>query len=218
MTGSQSYRESLTQLPVAATLHSVDAVPTTIAGRAALRVQLTADVVADGIPGIDFIDAPTFVMLPVEFSEGVIEFDLLSRLTPDAPDYARAFAGIAYRIVTDVESFECVYVRPMNGRGLNPPPPRDVRAAQYFAFPEWKFDRIREEFAGGTYEAGADIAPDTWMHVRLEVAEHSVRLFVDGVGVLDIEHTLVPATPGAIGLWVDIGTEAYFADLVVHGG
>ena len=36
-------------------------------------------------------------------------------------------------------------------------------AVQYFAYPDWKFDRLREEFPDGRYEAGADIGPDEWI-------------------------------------------------------
>jgi hypothetical protein len=42
---------------------------------------------------------------------------------------------------------------------LHPPSPRDQRAIQYFAYPDWKLDRLREQYPDGNYEAGADIGP-----------------------------------------------------------
>lgn len=43
----------------------------------------------------------------VLFHNGVLEVDMLSRLLPDAPDYARGFIGIAFRILPDNREFEC---------------------------------------------------------------------------------------------------------------
>jgi hypothetical protein len=43
----------------------------------------------------------------------------------------------------------------------SPPEPR--RRLQYFAYPDWKFDRPREAHPDGRYETGADIAPDEWL-------------------------------------------------------
>lgn len=208
-------RYSLAEVPEDATLHSVTAVPVEIAGRPALRVSLTEDVALHGTPDVDYHDEPTFVKIPADFESGIIEFDVLSRLTATAPEYARAFAGIAYRINDDNSMFESVYLRPMNGLSLNPPGPRAQRAAQYFAYPEWKFDRLREVYPDGPFEAAADIRPDTWHHVRVEIDERSAVLIIDGVHVLHVDHTLVEPARGGIGLWVDIGTEAYFADLAI---
>ena len=196
-------------------MHSVRATPVEIEGRPALRVSLTDAVARDGVPDVDYHDEPTFVRIPADFKSGTIEFDVRSRLTDAAPEYARAFAGLAYRINRLGNRFECVYLRPMNGRPLNPPAPRDARAVQYFAYPDWKFDRLRSEFPDGPYEAGADILPDTWIHVRLEIAQSAVRLILDGALVLHIPQTLTKPSRGDIGLWVDIGTEAYFSHLVI---
>ena len=50
------------------------------------------------------------------FHNGIIEVKMLSRLLKDAPDFARGFIGIAYRINEDDTKFESFYVRPTNGR------------------------------------------------------------------------------------------------------
>lgn len=69
-------------------------------------------------------------------------------------------------VVTALKRF---YLRQLNGRKTNPPSPRDQRAVKYFAYPDWKFDRLGEEFPDGRYEAGADIGPDEWTTLRIDI-------------------------------------------------
>lgn len=204
----------LHSVPEGAQLCSVSAVPVEMAGRKALRLSLS-DAAAGGTPGTDYIDMPTFLVLPAAFQNGTISVDLLSRLRADAPDYARAFAGLAYRIHDEFERFEAIYLRALNGRGLNPPPPRDRRAIQYFAYPDWKFDRLREAFADGRYEAGADVAPDRWISLVLKIEDSGATVMIDGQVVMTIPQTMAKPAIGAVGLWVDIGTEAFFSNLVL---
>lgn len=206
---------TLEALPAGATLHDVTAQPVETAGRSGLRVVLAQDWASRVTPAIEYHDEPTFVRIPADFCCGIIEFDVCAGLLSDAPDYARAFAGIAYRITPDCDRFESVYLRPTNGLKLNPPSPRDQRAVQYFAFPDWKYERLREEFPDGRYEAGADIRPDEWTHVLIEVREESAVVRVNDIEVLHIDQTLCTAIPGDIGLWVDMGTEAVFANLAI---
>ena len=116
------FTHPLDTLPPGAVPHSVTATPTTIDQRPALRVSLTDQVTLNGTPGIDYIDQPTFLVLPVQFTDGTIEVDLRSRLNHHAPDYARGFAGIAYRISPDADRFEAAYLRPLNGLRTNPHP------------------------------------------------------------------------------------------------
>lgn len=196
-------------------LRSVTAVPAEVSGRWALRVALTDAVAATGRPGVDFVDMPTFALAPIDFRNGVISVDILSRLTGNAPDYARAFAGLAYRVAADGDGFEAVYLRPLNGRKVSPPPPRDKRAIQYFAYPDWKFDRLREVYPDGPFEAGLDIGPGEWTNLRIEVAEEQVVARVNGQPALGPMTNKAIPVAGAIGLWVDIGTEAYFSNLTV---
>ena len=118
----------LTELPEGSKLRSVTAIPAEVAGRRALRVELTDAVTLKGQPGVDYVDMPTFVIIPGSFTNGTIEVDILSRLNGKGPADARAFAGVAYRVTADADSFEAVYLRPLNGRKANPPSPRNQRA------------------------------------------------------------------------------------------
>ena len=184
------------------------------AGRSALRVFLEPGR-RRGTLGVDFGDEPTFVLSPLAICDGVVEVDLLSRLLPDAPDYARGFVGIAYRVQEFAQAYESVYLRPLNGLRLNPPPPRNLRAVQYYAYPEWKFDRLREEEPEGGYEAPADIAPDEWMTFGVELDGPRIIARVNGREVFRLTHAKSEPREGRIGLWVDIGTDAYFSNLRV---
>ena len=95
------------------------------------------------------------------------------------------------------------------------PPPRDGRAVQYYAYPDWKFDRLREEEADGGFEAGADIRPDEWTTLRLDIDGRRIRAAVNGDTVLTLVEAKGEPAKGAVGLWVDIGSEGFFADLRV---
>lgn len=211
-------RHPLDELPAGATLRSVTAAATEKAGRRALRVRLTDDIAEHGRPDVDYVDMPTFVIIPADFFVGTLEVDVLAQLTSTAPDYARAFAGLAYHLTDGGDRFEAVYLRPLNGLRADPPEPRQGRAVQYFAYPDWKYQRLRDSYPEGTFEAGADIGPGEWTHLRLIITETSLAVEVNGVRVLSITDLKAKATAGAVGLFVDIGTEAYFADLVITPG
>jgi hypothetical protein len=159
---------------------------------------------------------PTFAVFPGTFRNGRISVDILGRVRTDAPDFARGFAGIAYRIEPTGQTFESVYLRPLNGRRLSPPPPRDKRAIQYFAYPDWKFDRLRSEEPDGPYEAGLDIADNEWLTLAIEVDDMRLLATVNGAEALSIPRTKGSAVDGSVGLWVDIGTEAYFSNLTIN--
>jgi hypothetical protein len=215
MTVLPPYQHDLAGLPSHAVLRSVTATPGQAAGRTALRVSLTDEVARDGIPGVDYIDRPTMVLLPVTFVSGRIEVAVLSQLTASAPDYARGFAGVAYHVAPAAERFECVYLRPLNGTKTRPPAPRDRRGVQYFAYPDWPFDRLRAEHPDGRYEGAAPIAPGEWIRLSVDVGADAVAVSVDGQPILHVTETKVPIRSGRLGLFVDIGTEAWFADLRV---
>ncbi len=202
----------LSALPPGATTHRVSAVPAEIKGRKALKVEID-EASRNGRPGVDFGDTDTFVMIPVSFRNGTVEVDVLGRLRADAPPEMRAFAGLAYRIAPDGKKFESAYVRPLNGLKLKPPPPRDKRAVQYFAYPDWRFDRLRQTYPDGRYEAGANIAGDEWIALRLDVEEDRVKVTVNGEERLVVTEPKATPVSGSVGLWVDIGTEAYFSNL-----
>ena len=215
MSATTRFTHPLDTVPSGAVPRSVTADPVVIDGRSALRVSLTDEIAVRGTPGVDYVDQPTFLVLPVEFTDGIIEVDVRSRLAIAAPEYARGFAGVAYRISPDMDRFEAAYLRPLNGLKTAPPAPRDRHAVQHFSYPDWPFDRLRESFPEGTFEAAANIAPDEWMHLRLDVDGPWCEVSVDGEPLLRVQSNAQPGR-GTVGLFVDIGTEAFFADLTVR--
>lgn len=205
---------SLDTMPEGTRLEGVTARPSKVAGHLALRVELTDEITLNGTPGLDYIDQPTFVRLPVSLRTGIIEVDILSRLNNKTDFDSQAFAGVAFHIADDSSSFAAVYLRPLNGRRLEPNPPRNTRAVQYFAYPDYPFSLLRERYPDGRYEAGADIAPDEWIRLRVNITDDQIVATVNGDVVLDTS-PLAPATVGQIGLFVDIGSEGHFRDLRV---
>ncbi|NOS92758.1 MAG: hypothetical protein HOP30_12610, partial [Cyclobacteriaceae bacterium] len=162
------------------------------------------------------VDEPTFVKLAdIDFKNGIIEVNVLSRLLKNATESARGFIGIAFRINVQNSAFENMYIRPTNGRAEIQL--RRNRSTQYFSFPDFKFDRLRKE-APGEYESYADMALNEWIHLRIEVNGKQAKLYVNHSKqpVLLVNDLKLGAdASGGIGLWVDVGTEGFFSDLKV---
>ena len=167
-------------------------------------------------PKIEAFDEPTYARLVgTNFKNGTIEVKVLSRLLPDAPEFARGFLGIAFRIDENNERFESLYIRPTNGRNENQL--RRNRSTQYFSFPDYKFDRFRAE-SPGEYESYADMDLDEWIDLKVKVGGEHAELYVNNskypvLVVNDLKHG--PDKKGAIGLWVEEGTEGFFKDLKI---
>ena len=161
-------------------------------------------------------DEPTFVKIDgINFKNGTIEVKVLSRLLKTAPDYARGFIGIAFRVNDSNTKYESFYIRPTNGRADDQV--RRNHSVQYYSYPDYKFDRLRKE-SPERYESYADMALNQWITLRIEVKDSQAKLFIGNnqqasLLVNDLKHGATAA--GSIGLWVDIGTEGYFKDLRV---
>lgn len=169
-------------------------------------------------PGILAVDEPTYARLAgPDFRDGTIEVTVLSRLLPGCPDYARGFIGAAFRIDSFNTRFEAIYIRPTNGRAEDQL--RRNASIQYFSYPDYKFDRLRQEFPR-KFEAYADMGLNEWIRLRIEVRGAKARLFLnDGPQPALIVSELFHGTngAGAVGLWVDVGTEGYFTDVKITG-
>ena len=133
-------------------------------GSEAVRLVLT--------PDAETPDNPTFARIKdLEFQDGTIEIEVAGRPLPDAIPEARGFIGVAFRIAPDLSAFECMYLRPTNGRAEQQL--RRNRATQYFSYPDWKFDRLRTEVPGH-YEAYVDLVTGAWTKMRIEIERESV--------------------------------------------
>jgi len=189
--------------------------------------QISVSVCTEKVMGIDAIrvtkdmavkafDEPTFARITgAAFKDGTIEVRVFSRLLKDAPDFARGFIGIAFRINDDNSKFECIYVRPANARVDDQV--RRNHSIQYFAYPDFKFERLRKE-SPEKYESYADMGLNEWIDLTIDVKGTQAKLYVNGhkqpaLVVNDLK--LGPDTSGSVGLWVDVGTEGYFANLKI---
>lgn len=216
MTEDAAFRDAptLPQLLAGAVPRSVSATAAVVDGRESVRVELLESVSRDGVPDVDYVDMPTFLELPLEFEDGSISVDVRAQLNGYWPEGARGFAGLAFRVQPGAAAFESVYLRPTNGRRAGAQSPRDRRAIQYFAYPDWRFERLRTTYPE-VYETGADIDIDQWVTLRVEVDADRLDAYVDGVLTLAVDSTLLPPRRGRIGLFVDIGTVAWFSNLQV---
>ncbi|RYY23945.1 MAG: hypothetical protein EOP41_06190 [Sphingobacteriaceae bacterium] len=180
-------------------------------GKATVRVVKDAAVKA--------FDQPTFARInPINFKNGVIEVKVLSRLLKNAPDFARGFIGIAFRINADDSKFECIYIRPTNSQADDQV--RRNHTVQYFSFPDFSFERLRKE-SPEKYETRADVSLNQWTKLRIEVAGKQARLFINNSKTSSFivnDLKLGPEASGAIGLWVDVGTEGFFKELKIYPG
>ena len=162
-------------------------------------------------------DEATFVRIKdSNFRNGTIEVKVLSRLLKTAPDFSRGFIGIAFHINDDNSKFESIYLRPTNARAEDQV--RRNHTIQYYSYPDYKFDKLRKE-APEAYESYADMDLNQWIRMRIVVEGQKARLYLNdnkqpSLIVNDLK--LGPNASGAIGLFVDIGTEGFFRDLSVY--
>lgn len=162
------------------------------------------------------VDQPTFVRIEgVDFKDGTIEVTVLSKLFPNAPALARGFIGIAFRINDSNSKFESIYIRPTNGRADNQL--QRNHSIQYFSYPDYDFERLRKE-ASGVYETYADMGLNEWIRMKIVVKGAKAKLYLNGnkqpsLIVNDLKHGA--DLSGAVGLWVDVGTEGFFTDLKI---
>lgn len=192
------------------------------AGRNALKFALSDEEQARQRAGSG-PNRPTFLVVAETLTEGTIEVDLAAEINGKGGQDARGFAGIAFNIVKDSatdgssdERFEMVYLRMANGL-LNsplPPAPRNVRALQYGAYPDFDFAVSRER-SPGVYEQGATIATGQWHRLRLDLCGSKVTAYVDGEKVLEVQSIRKGPRSGRIGLWTSDGSDAYAANLAV---
>ena len=146
----------------------------------------------------------------VQFQNGEIEFDARGR------DVAqRSFLGIAFHIA-DATTYDVVWLRPFNFRAADTA--RRVRAVQFASYPQFPWQKLREDLPG-RFEAPvpSDIAPDSWVHVRVTVRRDSVQVFLNhnSTPVLSVISP-VKRTGGGVGLWVGDQSNGDFANLRIR--
>ena len=152
----------------------------------------------------------------VKFKNAIIEYDCMSKLLPDAPSHARGFIGVGFRVSEDTSHFEGFYVRPTNGKGCEDAY-RKAHGCQYFAYPGYIWNYLREFHYEG-YEAPVPtIALEEWAHIRIELIDDHAKYYVNHELVLEMQHNFFH-TPvqGGFGINTHIGTDGYFKNLYIE--
>lgn len=162
------------------------------------------------------VDGPSFVKLRnLNIENGSIEVKVFSKIVENNPfPAARGFIGLAYRIDQDNKHFDAIYLRPSNGRAYDQL--RRNHSVQYFAYPNYGFNRLRKE-ANGLYETYANIGLEEWITMRIEFKDKKARLYLNQQEqpAFLVNEMLGSSKTGSIGFWVEIGTEGYFRDLKI---
>lgn len=130
------------------------------------------------------------VLKEIEFENGIIEVDIA------AIPY---FTGIVFRMKGD-NDYEAIYFRPQNSRHTDPV--KRKHTVQYISHPDHPWHYLRKNFPD-QYEAGLDIPPDEWFHVKLEIDGTTVRVFVNNsdtpcLEINDLKHGI---RKGSVGVW-----------------
>lgn len=185
------------------TPHNVDVAQDKDGLRVSMPRQFWQDPTREKLSDRDFM-----ALLPVDFSDGTIEAEIMSTVDPQAPAFARGFVGFAFRIADG--RFEKIYLRPTNG--VADDQVRRNHSIQYAAFPDYRFDRLRTE-SPERYETAADIAPGRWIHVRIEVSGANAKLYLDrrsNPTLIVNDLKLGADRRGKVGLWIESGTIAHY--------
>jgi hypothetical protein len=200
-------------------LHNVQAEPVTHQGKRGLRITYSAEA-RQRFKSLTPDEQAQFETLAViegsAFTNGVIEAEIAGEPAADAPEGARGFVGIAFRLGPDMRTYDAFYLRPTNGRADDQV--RRNHSAQYVSHPEWPWYRLRKE-APERYESYVDLEPGKWTRIRIEVQGERARLFVHGQSqpTLVVNDVKTGATGGgAIALWINPGTVAHFRDLRIR--
>ena len=160
----------------------------------------------------------------IPFFEGIIDVDIaavrnnfsyLFPITPKKNLLVGALAGILFRKQSN-NQYDAFYLRAGAGRLNNPAPtpPVSYLAAQYISPPTWIFSNLQSK---PQYSGGADVAEGQWTHLCLAVFNNTLTAWVGNnrTPVFNKVPLLGAGLPGPIGLFVDSGTVAYFANLRV---
>lgn len=186
-------------------LVNVKAETVTFKGRKALRVR-------DAAPP-ESGDEERLVILPkTAFQDGVIEVELAGEPGPGAGEGARGFVGLAFRVAPDQSRFECIYLRPTNGRVEDQV--RRNHSVQYISMPGFPWHLLRKDFPE-KYETYVDLVTAEWTRVKIEVRGEKARLYVNGVEqpTLLVNDLKQGQSKGSVALWIGPGTVAHFANL-----
>ena len=147
--------------------------------------------------------------------DGVIEADVAVKITTPPGVRMPGFTGIAFRARPDGSHYDMFYWRPRNAASDD----QAMRnhSVQYVAKPGFDWYPLRRQWPW-IYESWADLKPDSWTHVKIEVRGRSARLFLNGSDSpsLVVNGLKGEDLTGGIALWGYPGEESYFSNLRIE--
>jgi hypothetical protein len=149
-----------------------------------------------------------------QFQDGTIEADVAMKVTTPPGVRMPGFIGIAFRTRPDASHYELFYLRPGNSHSED----QAMRnhSVQYVSAPGFDWYKLRREWPW-LYESHADLRPDIWTKVKIEVHGRSARLYVNGSDTpsLVVNGLKGEDLQGGVSLWGFAGEEAYFSNLKI---
>jgi len=154
------------------------------------------------------------ILRGVSFHDGTIDVDVAGSRSKTAAPTDRGFIGVAFRLQPDGRHYECIYIRPTNGRSGDQL--RRNHSTQYESLPDWPWNRLRIE-SPGVYESYADMTEGQWIHMKIVVKDRGASLYLGGASqpCLLIHDLKLGDVTGGIALWGGSGTVGYFANLAI---
>ncbi len=146
--------------------------------------------------------------------DGAIDVDIAVKITTPPGVRMPGFAGIAFRARPDGSHYDMFYLRPRNS--LSDDQAMRNHSVQYVAKPGFDWYPLRRQWPS-VYESWADLQPEKWAHVKIDVHGRSARLFINGSdhASLVINGLKGEDLQGGIALWGYPGEESYFSNLRV---
>ena len=156
-----------------------------------------------------------FALLPdTDFQDGTIEADIALKVTTPPGVRMPGFIGIAFRARNDASHYELFYIRPGNSQSDD----QAMRnhSVQYCAEPDFGWYALRRSWPG-VYEAYAELQPEAWTHMKIEVSGRAAKLYLNGSSKpsLVVDGLKGEDLRGAVGLWGFTDEEAYFSNVRV---
>jgi hypothetical protein len=173
----------------------------TYQGRKCVRITMDGD------------DRDGLALLPgTDFQDGVVEADIALRSAMPPGVRFPGFIGIGFRVHRNASHYELFYLRP--GNSDSPDQLMHNHAVQYSSEPDYGWYRLRREWPA-VYESHAELAKETWTHLRIEVTGRSAKLYLNGSPQpsLVVDGLKGEDLHGAVGLWSFTGEEAYFSNV-----
>jgi hypothetical protein len=148
----------------------------------------------------------------IQIQDGTIEADIAMKATTPPGVRMPGFIGIAFRARTDASHYEMFYLRPGNSHSEN----QAMRnhSVQYVAAPGFDWYKLRRQWPW-IYESYADLQPEAWTKVKIEVHGRTAKLYLNGSETpsLIVNDLKGEDLHGSVALWGYPGEEAYFSNL-----